>query len=309
MSWTDRTYVFGPAGQGGWMNSFAQVPTVLVREDVLRVYFTARPERNLSLIGYLDLDPRDPTRILHVHDRPILELGAPGHFDEFGLMPAAVVADGDRVRLYYTGWQRSTNVPYLNAVGLAESEDGGCSFRKVFPGPVMDRSRHFPISAMSPAILVEDGVWRCWYAAGTHWVRGATKLEPVYDVKYAHSSDGLGWSQPDVTCLASRDPEEALTRPAVVRNGDRYDMWYSVRRSRDFRGGPGGYRIALARSRDGLSFERVPDAVFDAGPSGGWDGEMTAYPCIVDTPAGRLMFYNGNDFGSGGFGFARWADG
>jgi hypothetical protein len=33
---------------------------------------------------------------------------------------------------------------------------------------------------------------------------------------------------------------------------------------------------------------------------------MVTYPQVVDTPSGRLMFYNGNDFGRFGFGCARW---
>ena len=35
---------------------------------------------------------------------------------------------------------------------------------------------------------------------------------------------------------------------------------------------------------------------------------MIAYPCVVQTPAGLLMFYNGNDFGRGGFGYAVWEE-
>jgi hypothetical protein len=35
---------------------------------------------------------------------------------------------------------------------------------------------------------------------------------------------------------------------------------------------------------------------------------MLAYPCVVETPAGVLMFYNGNGFGASGFGWARLAD-
>jgi len=36
----------------------------------------------------------------------------------------------------------------------------------------------------------------------------------------------------------------------------------------------------------------------------GWDSKMIAYPYIVKTSNKVLMFYNGNGFGTSGFGYA-----
>ncbi|HEV3473273.1 MAG TPA: hypothetical protein VG408_08735 [Actinomycetota bacterium] len=93
------------------MNTHAQIPTVLVQRDRLRIYFATRPEPGLSLTTFLDVDADEPRRILYVHPEPILDLGRPGSFDEHGIMPSCVLQLGSRVWLYYGGWSRRTSVP------------------------------------------------------------------------------------------------------------------------------------------------------------------------------------------------------
>lgn len=306
MVWTDKKFIFGPSGQAGWMNSHAQVPTVLIKDGVLRVYITVRPEQTTSLVTFVDLDINNPARVLYVHEEPILPLGKPGAFDEFGVMPSCVVEADGKVFLYTTGWSRGITVPYLNAIGLAVSEDGGRTFRRAFDGPVVDRTAEEPYSAMSPYILRRDGVWHMWYSSGVDWVKPAGKYEPIYLIKYARSSDGVRWERPNVTCIPGKTPGEANTRPCVLWEDGRFHMWFSYRGSEEFRGGAGSYRIGYAHSLDGLSWTRDDDKAGIAPSPDGWDSEMAAYPQIIDTPAGRLMFYNGNAFGAGGFGYAVW---
>ena len=36
----------------------------------------------------------------------------------------------------------------------------------------------------------------------------------------------------------------------------------------------------------------------------GWDSTMTAYPAVVSAAGRMYLFYNGNDFGRAGFGYA-----
>jgi hypothetical protein len=36
----------------------------------------------------------------------------------------------------------------------------------------------------------------------------------------------------------------------------------------------------------------------------GWDSKMLAYPCVVEVDGKPVMFYNGDGFGTSGFGFA-----
>ena len=92
------------------MKTHAQVPTPLVGEGFIRVYFSSRPERSLSLTTFVDLDADDPAKILRVNPTPILELGKPGTFDEHGIMPSCAIKSGGTVFLYYSGWSRAVSV-------------------------------------------------------------------------------------------------------------------------------------------------------------------------------------------------------
>lgn len=308
MIWIKQSFIYGPGekayGEPAWMKTHAQVPTALVEGDRIRIYITVRPEQQTSMVTFIDVALDDPARVLYVHKEPILALGAPGTFDEFGIMPAAVVRNGDEVWLYTTGWQRGQTVPYLNAIGLAVSKDGGVTFSKPFAGPVLSTTHLEPFSTMSPSIVKQGDSWQMWYGSGVDWVKVGNKFEPLYYIYYARSRDGVVWERPGICCIPGARPGEATTRPCVIVDEGRYHMWFSYRGSADFRGGHGSYRIGYASSDDGLAWQRDDSkAGIDVSPSG-WDSEMVAYPNIVDTAYGRFLFYNGNDFGSGGFGYA-----
>ena len=55
MKWIKKGKIFNVSGNYGWMNSHAQVPTVLLLEDRLRIFFGTRIKPGKSLIGFLDV--------------------------------------------------------------------------------------------------------------------------------------------------------------------------------------------------------------------------------------------------------------
>ena len=306
--WRKCGLVFHPEGQGGWMNSHAQVPTAIVLSDRIRVYFASRPRQNLSLTTYVDLDLEQPQRILELCEQPILDLGGPGTFDEHGIMPSAAIADGALVRLYYSGWCRLNGLaPYHNSTGLALSEDGGRTFRRLTKGPVLDRTPEEPFSATSPAVVRAGRLWHAYYSCGLGWIRQGDQLEHIYQLHHATSIDGIHWERGGEVAVAQAHPEEAITRPTLLRLHEaEWRMWFCYRGSHTFRNGKDSYRIGFARSSDLSHWQRDDsEAGIELSPDG-WDCGMMAYPCVVDTPRSRLMFYNGNDFGGGGFGWAVW---
>jgi predicted GH43/DUF377 family glycosyl hydrolase len=303
MHWEKRGHIFRPAARHAWMKTHAQVPTALVREDRVRVYFAARPRRELSLTGFVDLDRDDLSRVLAVHPEPVLDVGEAGRFDAHGVMPAAVVEQGDAVYLYYSGWSRERDVPYRNYMGLAVSRDGGRTFARAPENPILGRSPEEPYSATSPWVQVE-GRWHMWYSSGTRWLEVDGKPEHVYELKYAWSEDGRRWTRTGKTAVAPGGPEEAITRPTVIALDDGWHMWFCTRGSRDFRGGTGSYRIGHAVSTDLERWERRDgDAGIDVSPKG-WDAGMICYPCVFRLGRRVVMLYNGNAFGEDGFGYA-----
>lgn len=304
MKWSRRGLIFHPTGEFPWMRSHAQIPTVLNLGEVLRVYFATRPQRNLSLTGFVDLDARDPSRIKYLHDKPVLELGPPGSFDAHGIMPQSVCVKNDQIWLYYGGWSRRVDIPYSNWTGLAVSNDGGLTFEKMFPGPILDRTPHEIYSATGCCVLEESNGWHMWYASGIDWVEVDQKLEEQYVVKYAKSEDGITWSRENRQLLKSNKDIEATHRPAVVKFDDLYHMWFCHRGITDFRNGRNSYRLGYARSRDGRKWSRDDLIAGLDVATNGWDSNMIAYPQVVITEYDTYLFYNGNGFGETGFGFA-----
>ena len=112
------------------MAAFAQAPDSLLLDDAVRIYFSCRPASDaqgnyVSYSGWVELDRSDLTRVLRVAEQPVLPLGGPGEFDQYGTYPISVARDGARVVAYYGGWTRCVSVPFDVAIGLASSADGG----------------------------------------------------------------------------------------------------------------------------------------------------------------------------------------
>jgi hypothetical protein len=123
-------------------------------------------------------------------------------------------------------------------------------------------------------------------------------------IKYAFSEDGINWVRPNLQCISQSHEEEAFSHPTVIKDGDRYRMWYCFRNSRDYRDGTGAYRIGYAESVDGLEWTRMDESNGLPVSSEGWDSTMTCYPFVISVDGRTVMFYNGNGFGRSGFGYA-----
>src|SRR2546427_11505564 len=143
-----------------------------------------------------------------------------------------------------------------------------------------------------------------WYCSGTGWLDVAGKYEHTYDIKYARSDDGIHWTPLGKVAVGQRTKYEALTRPFVVKRLDGYHMWFCYRGSNDFRDGEDAYRIGYAFSEDLCDWRRDDEAAGIAPSETGWDSRMVAYPSIITISDRTFMFYNGDDFGADGFGYA-----
>jgi hypothetical protein len=304
MRWIRKGQIFDPRQHKGWAGTHAQVPTPLLYPDRIRIFYADRTAENKSFITYLDIDRGDFTKILYCHKAPILPLGSRGTFDDDGMMPGAAVRHDGRVYLYYTGWNRGVTVPYRNSIGLLVSDDDGTIFRRLYEGPVLDRTPHEPHMAVTPAVLKEGALWRMWYISGLGWADIDGHLEPVYVIKDATSHDGIAWDRPNRQCVPQAHELEAFAHPSVMKRGDRFSMWYCFRHSRDFRDGDGAYRIGYAESADGVTWERMDRAGGLDVAADGWDATMVCYPSVLEIDGRIVMIYNGNSFGQTGIGYA-----
>lgn len=295
--WVKKGLAFGPPPGLDWIRSHAALPTGLRVGDRWQVFCSGRDARGRAQIGSFQIDPERPSEIVAVTPAPHVGLGPLGAFDDSGVTSSCIVVHEGRIHLYYTGWTLGGTVPFHLAAGLAISDDGGATFRRVSRGPILDRNDVDPFLTASPWVLVERGLWRMWYVSGTAWALEGDRPKHRYHVRYAESRDGLHWERRGVVCIDYSGPgEHAIARPCVIKDADLYRMWYSHR-------GP-AYRIGYAESWDGIAWQRKDAAAgIDVSPSG-WDSEMVAYPWVFDHAGRRFMLYNGNDYGRTGIGLA-----
>jgi len=300
MTWIKKGRIFQPPKDLDWMATHAALPFADVVDSRHRIYFSGRDEKGRSKIGYFEVSLARPTEILRVSKKPILGLGPSGAFDDNGVTSSWIVNYGDKKYQYYTGWNLGITVPFYFYIGLAVSEDGGSSFKRISQAPILERNIIDPFLTASPCVLIEGGVWRMWYVSGTKWETDNNKQKHYYHIKYAESPDGLNWHRKGVVCIDYKSTDEyAISRPCVIRDSDHYKMWYSYRGE--------SYRIGYAESADGIHWERKDDEVGIDVSESGWDSEMIEYPFVFDHKGKRYMLYNGNGYGMTGLGLAELA--
>jgi predicted GH43/DUF377 family glycosyl hydrolase len=300
MKWAKQGLIYAPDGRRPWAKHYAFPPTPLFLPDGrLRLYCAFCDEHTVGRMGYVDVDPEDPKRVLAVAEKPVLDIGGAGCFDENGLLPTTVLRVGEQVYAYYVGYQLGMKVRYYQFQGLAVSDDGGATFRRKRRTPVLERSDAEPHHRTSAFVMRDGDRFKAWYVGGDHWTEVNGKSLPVYSIKYLESDDGEHWGPTGEPCINLKDDDEhALGRPWVLKGDGLWRMFYSSRtRSK-------GYRLGYAESADGRRWTRKDDEVgIDVSPEG-WDSQMIAYSSVVPYRDKVYLFYNGNNCGQTGFGYA-----
>jgi len=290
--------VFSPEGQQEWVTTHAMLPIAdRIEDDLYRIYFSGRDRLNRSLIGYVEVDIRDPQRILKLSREPVLGLGRLGAFDDNGVSPTWLVNHGGEKYLYYFGWNKGSMVRAAEVSGLAISKDGGQTFERHSRAPVIDRTDAEPyLILVISCILLEGNTWRMWYDSADEWL--SPEL-PRYNIKYAESTDGIDWIRKGIVSVDYKSPDESrVSRASVVKEDGIYKMWHC------YAMGSGGYRMGYAESGDGVHFERMDDKVGIDISDAGWDSEMVCYPHVFTHEGQKFMLYCGNGYGRTGFGCA-----
>ncbi len=308
MHWYKKEHIFTPSANS-WMHAYAQVPTPLIFDDFIRIYFGCRPETQnklpVSQIAFIDVDKNNPTEILYHSLKPVLTLGDVGCFDEFGLHPLSVIRVNNEIWLYYVGWTRMQSVPFNRAIGLAISKDNGLTFNRFSKGPILGASHNEPYLQQGPHVKIINEMWHMWYLTGTAWIPDIyDRMEAIYRIVHATSTDGIFWKRDGKPVMETREDNECHAGQAVIFKNGLWHMWFSYRRGLQFRNSEGGYRIGYATSDDLEHWQRDDSKAGISLSCSGWDSEMICYPNIIELNNKTLMFYCGNYFGREGFGYA-----
>jgi hypothetical protein len=296
--WKKLGHVYKPDGSRPWGQTFAANPVAEhIAADRFRIYFSARDVENRSAIGWIEIDLRDPTRILAESKTAVLLPGEDGFFDDSGCSIGCIVPVGDRRYLYYMGWHLTHRVPWQNQLGLAISPGPGQPFTRWSRFPVVELNELDPYTISYPWVLRDNGRFRMWYGSNIAW--GRVKEDMRHLIKYAESEDGIHWERNDLIAIDFGFPDEyAICKPCVLKDGGIYKMWFCSRGDR--------YRIRYAESPDGLAWTRVGEQDSIDVSADGWDSDMIEYPCVWEHGGRRYLLYAGNGYGREGFGIAVW---
>jgi hypothetical protein len=306
MKWTKLGVVWNTDGKQPWSKTHAMGPTPFLRDErTIRVFLTTLDEQGRGRPMYVDVSAHNPTQVLNVSTRPILDIGVPGSFDDNGLMAISLVQSGPgELFMYYAGFEICTGVRYRILSGLAISADGGETFQRYAKTPILERTDDELYFRCGPFTMLDEGIFKLWYVAGSDWIDLNGKAMPVYDLRYQESKDGIRWADRGTLSMAiTGEDEHGFGRPWVVKRGPHdYQLFYSIRR-RSF----ASYRLGYAESDDGVHWIRKDDQMgLDVSP-GGFDSEAIMYSAVINVKGKTYCFYNGNNFGELGFGVAELA--
>lgn len=311
--WEKLGRIFNPTelNNRSWMKEFSQAPSTLIYDDFVRVYFSCRPEPDIdgnyvSLSAYADFSRDNLFNLVGVCEKPLLELGTIGSFDEFGAYFTSVIKNNDDVLAYYVGYTRCESVPFTINIGCAVSKDGGNNFTRLGPGPILPCTVDEPFFLTVPRVRKFGNRWFMWYSAGRRWVQTEKRAEPVYHIRMATSSDGINWCKENRNLVPRKIGEnECQACPDVFWYKDKYHMFFSYRSHTNYHGKVGGYRIGYASSSDLLNWDRDDDKAGLTVSDMGWDSEMVSFPHVFFLDDDLYILYLGNQMGRHGFGLAK----
>lgn len=300
MKWKKKGLIYQP-NRISWQKKSTMLPTPILLGSVLRIYVGFCDENNVGRIGYVDVNPENPKEIYKVSNKPVLDIGVPGAFDDNGVVPISVLRIDGQILLYYIGFQLGVKVPYYMFCGLAISKDGE-HFERYSQTPILDRSENELYARCGVNVIFDNNKYRMYYigSIGAGWTMSQAGLKPLYTMMYLESNDGIHWDGEPQQCLEFQSQDEhGFGRPYVWKEDGIYKMLYSIRTySR-------GYYIGYAESGDEKNWLRKDsEAGIDLSKGDTWDSKNLSYPSRFEYGEKVYLFYNGNGCGKTGFGYA-----
>lgn len=312
-------------------HSGSQIPCPVLMKGIMgdpyiRVFFSARDKENRSNIFYADFSSN--MHLIEVHDKPVLDLGPVGTFNDSGCIASQVVIKDGQEFLLYVGVNSSDKgARYRYEHGLASRPLG--SDEKFTPlGNILTRSEKYPIGVSMPFYVEYDfdpsrdpnpnniKPEECqgrreflYYIDFTKWEEIEGKWEPSYKIEYVElernekdfvfklKHNHKGPIRPDVHYndeLAY--PTESCGRPWVWQDGDCLSMLYSSRSNKYYRENPDYSYEILKSSSSNINLDWWPyDEQCNIVERHAGD-KMLCYASLIQVPGGDTFLLFNNDF-------------
>lgn len=306
MRFEKKGLILSPNKTDWWQQYYAILPTPYYIKElgILRIYYATTCANKFGRLAYIDVNPENPSEIINKSDSFILDVGSDGAFDDCGVNPSSIIKVEDKYFLYYAGYQRHYKTPYSIFSGLAISNDL-ITFTRLKNTPILERTNDELSLRSAPSVIRLRDKFYMVYVSDFGWqaIEGGLfngKSMPAYCLRSAVSQDGINWNENLSPIVYPANVDEfGFGRPYLYNEGDVYYLFYSIRRKSV------SYRIGYAVSTDNCKTWIRKDKIegLDISPSG-WDSEMICYGAPLKVKGKTFLFYNGNNNGETGFGYA-----
>jgi len=299
MKWQKQGLIYCPDGNQDWAQNTFLTPTPIIINENIRIYGGFRDAKGVSRIGYIDVDAQNPSKVLNLSKKPVLDVGINGTFDDNGMILGDVIWVGNKLRMYYVGFQKVNKVKFLAYSGLAVSSDGGENFVRVQQTPIMDRTENALYIRAIHTVLRVDKKYLVWYSVGSGWEIINDIPYPKYDIRFIESENGISFDDnKGVHCVGVKSNEYRIGRPRVRMTSEGFEMRYTFDTKEK------SYTTGYATSEDGKVWKRQDELTGILNSETGWDSEMVCYPVTISVRNREYMFYSGNGMGATGVGYA-----
>ncbi|MEM0673888.1 MULTISPECIES: hypothetical protein [Dickeya] len=283
-----------------WYKKNTMVPVpLLISKDCLRIFLTMCDAENVGRIGYVDVNPNNPSEIINYSKEAVLDIGRDGCFDDSGVLPSAIFEHEGKHYMFYSAYQKQTKIPYTILTGVAVFNNDFTKLERVTEVPLLERTDDERFIRSAVFCIKDQEKFKIYYSSGNEWVDNTLKIVPRYDIKCIESDDLLDWHKSEPKpCISLSGDEYGLTTPNVYKDGNIYKMTYAIRSISK------GYRLGYAESTDGIHWQRIDNLMdIEVSPSG-WDSEMVCFGNVFQYEEKEYLFYCGNHYGIGGMGYA-----
>ena len=267
------------------MVSHAANPLALhLRENIFRVFFSARDAQNRSSVGAVDIDIL-AGQVIKQLTKPVFEYGPADSFYSHGVSVGNIYSTGTQRYMLFMGWKVPELGHWFGQIGrLLVGDDLSLTLDSATPFLPLDRQD--PISLSYPWVENLGNKYGMWYGSTTVWDAGNGDM--LHTIRYAESEDGHTWKKHGDVIPHTLGTAQAFSRPTVVRDiTGCLSMWFSFRR-----GDGSAYRIGESHSINGLSWSPVAETKgFLPSQSDEWDSHMREYPFVFRHEGKLYMLY------------------
>ena len=111
LNWSDHGIALDVGLPGDWDDEWLARPVVILDENIYKMWYSGYDEQMYegpegTFRGGYATAP-NPESIWTIYEsNPVLDIGAPGEWDDQWVRPSAVIKDGDTYKMWYSGFTR-----------------------------------------------------------------------------------------------------------------------------------------------------------------------------------------------------------